>query len=878
MSDAMLASLDSTTLQRLLEHLASMAAAERPGGETPSGTTRETPSGTTVFSSVPRQRHIMHHGPLPANAGPLAANTGLLAANTGLLAANAGSPAANTGLLAANAGPPAANAGLLAANAGPLAANAGPLAANAGPLSSVQPLAEAPRSAMETATFKSSATVPSVTAVTPDQIISDPAGGGGGLRFYYFSFPNGVCGFFQADEPASLGSTHAEGQPKPSTTTICPQPEPRTLVEAQPEPSTSICPNLGSGIVSSCPESHAASADARSSDDGSSWLAARGGLSDSQTAAWVGVGGQGEMRVGNEGGVRIAEGHGGQIQIIGVESSSFNRHCETAAIAMDMAPGGSAGCSDDNVAFEPTSQRLENDGAVNAVVTPMPTHQVPVSSISPTAVDLVDLYLHGASMATDTCPHSSRLNAGEPGEPDREPAGVNGLCHADMAATSVGLQSITSESQNVSEGLLNSWEVQQLLAAAAASAAAAAAAPAGTNEPHHFTTTDSSHSPGSPHAPHRPHYLVHASGFPDIDSPNARGALSAADAAAPSAADAAAGAAADRTTVATECAKAESMFVGGCDDYTSLLLMDPLTLIDSLPYPFTTFEALAPGANMLTGNSPRGNMPTEIFSTAAQAAACIKLASLGGRNGDAEVGGGLPQASQDLMAQEELLQTLLLEEAPETGGNRMLSVTCSAGMPADQPVAPEESKQEKGKQQKKRKKTQKKAEQVSPIEGRQLDAAAVKAAPQAKKARKQNASRGPEFSGQGNSQAEPSSAASAAPEPAPARLDSAGDASAGVNSLSTPPPAHAAANPKGPRPETIKRRAEEISREEMRYIGVRKRGLGNRWVVERKDNIHGVRRWLGTFATPEEAAREYDKAAREIRGETTRRTNFPFHK
>ncbi|CAI5968534.1 unnamed protein product [Closterium sp. NIES-64] len=703
----------------------------------------------------------MHHGPLPANAGPLAANTGLLAANTGLLAANAGPPAANTGLLAANAGPPAANAGLLAANAGPLAANAGPLAANAGPLSSVQPLAEAPRSAMETATFKSSATVPSVTAVTPDQIISDPAGGGGGLRFYYFSFPNGPC-------TLAAGSSRA--------------------------PCAPLCE-----------------------------------IWQEQSAA------------------------------VGVESSSFNRHCETAAIAMDMAPGGSAGCSDDNVAFEPTSQRLENDGAVNAVVTPMPTHQVPVSSISPTAVDLVDLYLHGASMATDTCPHSSRLNAGEPGEPDREPAGVNGLCHADMAATSVGLQSITSESQNVSEGLLNSWEVQQLLAAAAASAAAAAAAPAGTNEPHHFTTTDSSHSPGSPHAPHRPHYLVHASGFSDIDSPNARGALSAADAAAPSAADAAAGAAADRTTVATECAKAESMFVGGCDDYTSLLLMDPLTLIDSLPYPFTTFEALAPGANMLTGNSPRGNMPTEIFSTAAQAAACIKLASLGGRNGDAEVGGGLPQASQDLMAQEELLQTLLLEEAPET-------------------VAPEESKQEKGKQQKKRKKTQKKAEQVSPIEGRQLDAAAVKAAPQAKKARKQNASRGPEFSGQGNSQAEPSSAASAAPEPAPARLDSAGDASAGVNSLSTPSPAHAAANPKGPRPETIKRRAEEISREEMRYIGVRKRGLGNRWVVERKDNIHGVRRWLGTFATPEEAAREYDKAAREIRGETTRRTNFPFHK
>ncbi|CAI7770728.1 unnamed protein product, partial [Closterium sp. NIES-54] len=69
-----------------------------------------------------------------------------------------------------------------------------------------------------------------------------------------------------------------------------------------------------------------------------------------------------------------------------------------------------------------------------------------------------------------------------------------------------------------------------------------------------------------------------------------------------------------------------------------------------------------------------------------------------------------------------------------------------------------------------------------------------------------------------------------------------------------------------------------ISCGEVKYIGVRKRGLGNRWVAEIKDNIHGVRRWLGTFATPEEAAREYDKAAREIRGETTRRTNFPFHK
>ncbi|OVA14174.1 AP2/ERF domain [Macleaya cordata] len=57
-----------------------------------------------------------------------------------------------------------------------------------------------------------------------------------------------------------------------------------------------------------------------------------------------------------------------------------------------------------------------------------------------------------------------------------------------------------------------------------------------------------------------------------------------------------------------------------------------------------------------------------------------------------------------------------------------------------------------------------------------------------------------------------------------------------------------------------------------RFIGVRQRPSG-RWVAEIKDSSQHVRLWLGTFDTPEEAARAYDEAARVLRGENAR-TNF----
>lgn len=57
-----------------------------------------------------------------------------------------------------------------------------------------------------------------------------------------------------------------------------------------------------------------------------------------------------------------------------------------------------------------------------------------------------------------------------------------------------------------------------------------------------------------------------------------------------------------------------------------------------------------------------------------------------------------------------------------------------------------------------------------------------------------------------------------------------------------------------------------------KFIGVRQRPSG-RWVAEIKDSSQHLRLWLGTFDTPEEAARAYDEAARALRGENAR-TNF----